>query len=102
MRRLIGSTAALLLARAVLWEICCTLIVVALLALNVMRAACINWLVSIRNWCMRGVDQFASFLRSVPSRIRAFWDDHRSAFTRKQLLLTLFLLTVIVTIFIVG
>ena len=102
MREPTGLTAGLLLVRAVLSEICCILIVVALLAPNAMRAACIDWLKSTRKSFMLGAAQFRLFLRSVPNRTREAWDVLRNAFTRKQWLWILFLSTVIVIIFIAG
>ena len=102
MKALTGSIAALLLVRAVLSEICCTLIVVALLAPNAMKAAFTDWLEFTRKSFMLGAAQFRLFLRSVPNRTREAWDVLRNAFTRKQWLWILFLSTVIVIIFIAG
>lgn len=101
MRR-IGLIAGLRLVPVALSEICSTLILVAHFLLLATRAACINWLVSTRKWCMHGVDRFGSFLLTALSRTVGHWGVLRNASMRKAWLWILFLWTVIVVISIVG
>lgn len=101
MRR-IGLTAGLRLVPTALSEICSTLILVAHFLLLATRAACVNWLVFTRNWCMRGVDRFGSFLLTVLNHTVGRWGALRNASMRKAWLWILFLWTVIVVISIVG